>query len=115
MQLRPVSGAGHAVAGSVPRLIPGPSIRKKLCHVGLAVTECGVTPSLRKPAGAAGVPDHLRKGSMGLPVPRLTHPAAGQGPVARPKLGVLKAPESVVSLMSRPAWPRVATLKVFCP
>jgi hypothetical protein len=96
--------------------MPGPSTRKKLLPLGLPVTAWGVTPSDRKPAGGAGVEaSHFRKGSMGPPAPRLTQPVAGQGPVAAAKLGLLKAPVSVVSLMSRPARPSAVTLKVFWP
>ena len=122
MQLGPASGAGQAVAGSVGvGLIPVPSIRKTLLPVGLPVTAWGVTPSERNPAGGAGrVASQVRKGSKGLPVPAPTHPPAGQGPVARAKLagavGVPKAPESVVSLMSFPTFVvSVPTLKVLVP
>ena len=70
-------------------LMAVPSTRKKSLAAGLPITVCGVTPSLMNPAGAAGAPDHCRKGSM--------------GPVA--------AGLSVVELMSRPGAPSAVTLK----
>ena len=121
-QSGPASAGGvQAVVGSVGLgLMPGPSIRKRLSPVGLPLTPWGVTPSERKPTGGAGaVPSHCRNGSMGLPGPRGVQPPAGQGPVARAKFAgvalVAKAPESVVSLMSRPAAPSAFTVKVFWP